>query len=227
MKHHHLWLLVLLIPACGEPAGDDDDTAVVDDDDDTAVVDDDDDDTATNEIANDWGFTMRLPRSHELDCGSGDIVEFTDSDWLCSWGWEGEQGMAYVQTTPVDCYGETFDTLAVYAGGRAELALGDEVVALTDAAYDWGGNHHNDELSFAYEGRRYRYYHSSFGWGWRSCNPMDCVVVSDLADNSLIQDGCTCDRELPVVCHQVGADGHWDALVDTFAVCDGDSACGG
>lgn len=54
---------------------------------------------------------------------------------------------------------------------------------------------------------------------------MDCLQVYD-ADDNLVEDGCTCDRTLPMVCVAVQTDGTWAALEDSFATCPGDDLCG-
>jgi hypothetical protein len=99
------------------------------------------------------------------------------------------------------------------------------VSAVANLDYNWGGNHHNDSLEFDFGGRHFRGYHSSFGWGWRQCRPMDCLVVTTMTGDP-VEDGCTCDRTVPLVCVQVLPDGTWPALVDTFEVCPGDETCG-
>ncbi|MBN1771321.1 MAG: hypothetical protein JXB32_08680 [Deltaproteobacteria bacterium] len=106
-----------------------------------------------------------------------------------------------------------------------QVAAGGEVVPLAEATYDHGGNHHNDSLLFSHGGRSFQAYHSSFGFGWRCCQPMDCLQLLDAA-GTVLEDGCTCDRSIPAVCVQVRPDGTWTALVDTFAVCAGDNDCG-
>ncbi|HPA58115.1 MAG TPA: hypothetical protein PLT70_11890, partial [bacterium] len=92
------------------------------------------------------------------------------------------------------------------------------VSEITGANYDWGGNHHNDFLEFSYSGKKFKIYHSSFGYGWRSCQNMDCMQVGD----PVTEDGCTKERTLPSVCQEVSADGTVGSFEDTFEPCAGD-----
>jgi hypothetical protein len=91
------------------------------------------------------------------------------------------------------------------------------VTPLADVAYDAGGNHRNDYFSFTLEGVRYMYNHSSFGFGFRVCQPVDCIVRE--ADG-VVTDGCQPERTLPEACIAVSAP--LPELVDNFAVCAGD-----
>ena len=47
------------------------------------------------------------------------------------------------------------------------------------------------------------------------------------AGDTLVEDGCTCDRTLPISCSLMAADGTWGPLEDDFAGCNGDDTCGG
>jgi hypothetical protein len=89
-------------------------------------------------------------------------------------------------------------------------------------SYDWGGNHHNDAIEFDAAGKHWRAYHSSFGFGWRQCQPMDCLQQTQGVGGTVIEDGCTKERTLPAVCRPIKADGSYDALVDSFKPCLGD-----
>ena len=126
------------------------------------------------------------------------------------------QGYIYVQTTPIDINQFCTPILSVV---KAEISIDGQVEPLQNASYDYGGNHANDFLNFDYGGKSYEYYHSSFGWGFRSCQPMDCMRVDD---GQHVEDGCTMDRTLPVICVAIEADGSHADLVDTFAPCPGD-----
>ena len=106
----------------------------------------------------------------------------------------------------------------------AQIMIDGNIEPLPGAAYDYGGNHNNDLVEFTYEGKTYRYHHSSFGFGWRSCQPMDCAQITE---GDVMDDGCTCDRTHPIVSSPIQQDGTYDPLdVDNFAVCLGDSTCG-
>jgi len=173
-----------------------------------------------------WGFDIRLPRERVLDCaGFGGTVPYGDADWLCSFTWEDVETVVYLQATPVSCTPAGMSVVPAY-DVRGFVSRGGAVVPVEHAVYDWGGNHHNDWFEFDLEELHYRGYHSSFGFGWRCCQPIDCLILTTRAGVP-VQDGCTCDRTIPVACVQVAPDGTWPPLVDRFAVCPGDSTCGG
>ncbi|MBI2372805.1 MAG: hypothetical protein HYV07_02280 [Deltaproteobacteria bacterium] len=97
------------------------------------------------------------------------------------------------------------------------------VVSPTQATYSWGGNHHNESLVVDVPGYQVRYDHSSFGFGFRQCQPMDCIVVHEPGPGSELSNGCERDRAVPAICKRVKPDGTIDAWVDTFARCAGDT----
>jgi hypothetical protein len=111
----------------------------------------------------------------------------------------------------------------VYSVELAQISFNGAVSPLQGAKYDYGGGHHNDSLSFDYSGKSQRYYHSSFGFGFRSCQPMDCRNVYALGTTTLEMEGCAKDRSLPEVCVSIEPDGTHDALDDAFMKCQGDS----
>jgi hypothetical protein len=80
----------------------------------------------------------------------------------------------------------------------------------------------NDYLTFDYQGATYKYYHSSIGFGYRKCQPMNCINIYVLGSTTLQSEGCASARTLPQVCVQIKADGTHAPLVDTFAKCPGD-----
>jgi len=174
-------------------------------------------------VANQWGFPMRRPANHQLACDSEfvDKLDAMDADWLCTFAQGGVTATVYTASTPTECV-VTLGGYPAFGSNSGWLARDGEALApLTEVEYDWGGNHHNDSVNFTWNGKSYRYYHSSFGFGFRSCHAMDCLQVRD-ASGTLIEDGCTTDRTLPIVCQPIAADGTWQALVDQFQRCNGD-----
>jgi hypothetical protein len=171
-------------------------------------------------------FDVRVPAEHQVTCSQypegmqPEPQDYSDVDWLCTFAYGGASGVLYLQATPTDCRLD-MQTVAIYTS-EAWLALDGLVHAPGAPVYDWGGNHRNDFLTFDFQGHHFRYYHSSLGYGWRKCQPMDCMQVYDASGVTLQEDGCTKERTLPVTCVQVKADGTWPALVDTFAPCPGD-----
>jgi hypothetical protein len=97
------------------------------------------------------------------------------------------------------------------------------VTALQNAKYDYGGGHHNDALSFDRDGATQSYYHSSFGFGFRRCQEMDCRNVYAFGTTTLQTEGCTSARSLPEVCVSIDPDGTHAPLVDKFMKCAGDA----
>ena len=189
---------------------------------DTAVADTSED---TGEPPADFGFTLRVPQLHEIMCsmfGSPqEPQDELDVDHICTFAYGGEQGHIYVQATAVDCNSQGFP-FPIYDVVGAWFSKAGKVTELDNPAYDYGGNHNNDFITVDRDGKRYKYYHSSFGWGFRKCQPMDCVQVYDAKTDALIEDGCTMDRTIPVICVMVDDQGAYPDLVDTFAPCDGD-----
>jgi hypothetical protein len=111
----------------------------------------------------------------------------------------------------------------VYTASLAQISIGGVVTALANAKYDYGAGHHNDSLQFDYQGKTYKYYHSSFGFGWRQCQPMDCINTYALGSTTPETEGCAPARTAPEICVPIKADGTHDALVDTFKKCPGDA----
>lgn len=169
-------------------------------------------------------FEIRIPGSHQVECpsfgGGTELVDQADADHLCTFAHGDTFGQVYVQASASGCEGAGFPS-PVFEVVGAWISIDGKISALNSAAYDWGGNHHNDFLDFSWDGKSYRYYHSSFGWGWRACQPMDCMQVLGAGD-TIVEDGCTKDRTLPVTCVLIGSDGSVPPLTDTFEPCAGD-----
>ncbi|MBN1653433.1 MAG: hypothetical protein JXA30_06620 [Deltaproteobacteria bacterium] len=169
-----------------------------------------------------FGFNYRLPQTHSLICAGGvgdpNPQEFLDVDWLCTFDYDGLNGHLYLQSTPISCT-RTMSAVPEFETYNAQLSIDEQIVPLQNAQYVWGGNHHNDSLAFDHNGKSYDYNHSSFGYGWRACRNMDCMRVDDGVS---LDDGCTVDRTLPVVCVQIQPDGTHEPIIDTFEPCLGD-----
>jgi hypothetical protein len=179
---------------------------------------------AQGEVA-DFGFDVRVPGVHHVECPDGPMgsvsLDQADMDWLCTFEGDHQSGHVYVQSNATGC--QVFmGPVPLFTSPGAWISMFGQVSKLTGAGYDWGGNHHNDSLEFNHGGRHYRYYHSSFGYGWRACQDMDCAQVYGADGVTLIEDGCTPERTRPIVCKPIKADGSYDPLVDQFAKCPGD-----
>jgi len=180
-------------------------------------------DSGASEIANDFGFSMRKPRERSVPCSAGDF-KLTDVDWICTFNDGAVSGHVYIPSSPTGCASSGMGNNPTFTTGPAEIEVGGKRQALAVASYDWGGNHHNDLLEFAYGGKYYQYYHSSFGWGWRQCQPVDCMMIYQSKGGALVKDGCTSGRTLPIVCRLVeeGTSYGVSDFKDTFQKCPGD-----
>jgi hypothetical protein len=173
-----------------------------------------------------YGFSIRVPQYRTVSCqtemGTTESAQELEVDLLCTFVYAGESGHIYLRSKPAGCK-FLMGPVVTFELESAQLALGDDIIALENAVYDRGGNHMNDSFEFDYQQQHFKYYHSSFGFGFRACQPMDCIqVFNSSADDDPVQDGCTAERTLPVVCIEVQEDGSFDELEDSFAPCPGD-----
>ena len=184
-------------------------------------------DTTANDTSNvdvpcdtsDLGFFVRVPQTRTVTCGDGTTADAPDVDLVCQLPWDGKTYYVYVQSHPTACF-EMMMTPTFDVDG-AWMSV-DGTVTEADATYDWGGNHHNDQLQITYAEMIFQLYHSSFGFGWRSCARPDCLILNDL-NLTIVQDGCSPTRTLPVICVSVNADGSLpefvDPLIDNVEMC--------
>ena len=195
--------LTLLVSGCGIPEG-------IPDVWDSGVISPDDANVGIDVVAS--GFDIRIPGKHDF----GGTTQVSDVDYICSVSYGDLQGFVYVQATPISC--DTFGFCEFETAGAWVFSAGEPVSV--EAVYDFGGHHHNDWIRLKFGEYTYKFYHSSFGFGWRSCQEPDCLVVE--TDDAVVQDGCEPDRNLPVVCRLIKADGTFDPLDDNFEFCPGD-----
>lgn len=179
-------------------------------------------------VVHELGFEIRTPRAHTMDCAYnrdptnpllGDVPE---TDWLCTFKHAGVSGHVYVQSTPVACH-YMMGVLTGEYESRGWLELDGTVSELSNVDYTWGGVHHVDSLSFELNNRKYTYGHSTMMYG-RPCQLVDCISVSTL-DGTLIENGCTEERTLPVTCVPIAADGTHRDLTDHYVTCDHATLC--
>lgn len=249
MRLSSIWTVALLLAACGnsEPAATSPSDAVADSGADStgdakadsqadAAVDSSADassaaDTAVADVdpSKDFGFALRKPASVKLSCAGMPPpipaeLATAQMDWLCSLPAKalGEPAYLYAQFNPDKCESSGMSANPSFKLAGAWLSQGGKVTQLSAASYDWGGNHHNDAIEFDAGAKHWRAYHSSFGFGWRQCQPMDCLQQTQGVGGTVIEDGCTKERTLPAVCRPIEADGSYDALIDSFKPCLGD-----
>ena len=157
-----------------------------------------------------YGFSFRAPGEKNLD-------------WLCTFHEGDEPGYVYVRLLETGKQSSGLSMVPVYSVQLAQISIGGTVSNLEGVEYEYGGGHHNDALAFDYAGKTQRYYHSSFGFGFRKCQNMDCRDVYGLGTTTLDTEGCGSDRKLPEVCVSFAPDGTHDALTDKFTKCAGDT----
>lgn len=169
--------------------------------------------------ADDLGFQIRKPQTqYSVDCSTGGGPGlFDDRDHVCTFNYGEWDGYIYFQATATDCF-MLMGPSPAYSVVGAWISLGGTVAPLDNPTYDIGGNHQNDFFEFDFGGKHFKYYHSTFGMGWRACQPMDCIQI--LASEDVVEDGCVPkERSLPAICVPVESDGTYAELVDTFAPC--------
>ena len=167
-------------------------------------------------------FKVRTPNQESYVCESpmGTTETIADHDVICTFKHGKAEGFVYMQGTPNSCSG-FMQMFPVVDNPKIQLYVNGAEAKVSKATYDWGGNHHVDEISFVYDGKKYAYNHSSMGFGWRPCQEMDCIKVYS-ADGELVEDGCGLDRTIPIVCNVVDKDGKFGSFEDQFQVCEGD-----
>ena len=157
-----------------------------------------------------FGFTYRVPGDKNLD-------------WLCTFNDGAGSGHVYVRLLQTGMSSAGLAMVPVYSTELAQISIDGQVSELSGATYDYGGGHHNDALSFDHSGKSHRYYHSSFGFGFRSCQNMDCRNVHALGTTMIETEGCASDRALPELCVSFETDGTHEPLVAQFTKCAGDT----
>lgn len=157
-------------------------------------------------------------------------IDFNQQDWICTFKYGNLDGFVYVQGSPTSCRSVGMGVNPEISVDTSVLYVNGKYATPKNLSYEWGGNHHNDKFRFTYDGKVYEYFHSSYGFGGRSCQEMDCMRVFESDGTTLIEDGCkTFDedlsavRSLPVVCRFASVDdGSFGDFTDTFELCNGD-----
>jgi hypothetical protein len=173
-------------------------------------------------------FEIRKPKGHVLPCevswgGEGEFMRDTLSqhDVICTYDYNGEKGFLYVQLTPISCSGGMSITPGSYNVDKAEFYINGKFADVSNVKYEWGGNHHVENLNFTYNGNVFRYAQSTMGWGGRPCQSMDCLKVFESDGKTYIENGCN-ERSLPIVCRTVNGKGEVADFTDNYKVCEGD-----
>lgn len=180
-------------------------------------------------------FRIRVPQENVLTCTDDDMgmeETFDHIDHLCAFEYESKEIQLYLQAEPTYCNGIWS---ATYEVSGAWIKIGGEVKS-TEAAYDIGGNHRNDTISFKMGGNTFHIWHSSIGFGWRVCSPPDCLVVCDegvecdndgafglvgegpgIAENGCLRASGSGPPPASVICVRVGYDGSVPDLHDPWS----------
>jgi len=156
-----------------------------------------------------FGFTFRAPGEKNLD-------------WLCTFHEDSKLAHVYVRLLETGMQSAGIATVPVYSVQLAQISIDSKVSTLEGVEYEYGGGHNNDALSFDYAGKTQRYYHSSFGFGFRKCQNMDCRDIYELGSTTLETEGCGSDRTLPEVCVSFQPDGTYEPFTE-FMKCAGDT----
>lgn len=172
-------------------------------------------------------FEIRKPQAGVLPCEipwGGDEVQrdtLSQHDVICTYDYNGEKGFLYVQLTPNSCAGGMSITPGSYNVDKAEFYINGKFADVSNVKYEWGGNHHVENLNFTYNGNVFRYAQSTMGWGGRPCQSMDCLKVFESDGKTYIENGCN-ERSLPIVCRTVNGKGEVADFTDNYKVCEGD-----
>ena len=172
-------------------------------------------------------FEIRKPQAGVLPCEipwGGDEVQrdtLSQHDVICTYDYNGEKGFLYVQLTPNSCAGGMSITPGSYNVDKAEFYINGKFADVSNVEYEWGGNHHVENLNFTYNGNVFRYAQSTMGWGGRPCQSMDCLKVFESDGKTYIENGCN-ERSLPIVCRTVNGKGEVADFTDNYKVCEGD-----
>ena len=172
-------------------------------------------------------FELRVPKRDAYTCEEkgdwGDRVfreTYSQSDFVCTYDYDGEKGFLYVQLSPISCsFG--LSLTPNYDVDKAELYVNGKFVDISDVKYEWGGNHHVQKLWFTYKGKVFRYGQSSLGFGGRPCQGMDCLNVFESDRKTYVVNGCDEQRSIPIVCNGVNAENQNFDFTDNFKVCEG------
>jgi succinate dehydrogenase / fumarate reductase iron-sulfur subunit len=183
-------------------------------------------------IADERGFTLRVPQVRQVPCESraggcdAPTVAARDADLVCTLvdGARNQYLYAQVHVDRIDGVTNFFPQ-PVYVTDGVWISDGTRVISSGHAAtYDYGGGHNNDSLTVDLGDVVYKYYHSSFGFGFRRCQEMDCLQSYAPGAATPTVDGCTRERTRPIVCVRVTDTGTVPPMRDTFMRCAGDGS---
>lgn len=173
-------------------------------------------------------FEIRKPQAGVLPCEipwGGDEVQrdtLSQHDVICTYDYNGEKGFLYIQLTPNSCAGGMSITPGSYNVDKAEFYINGKFADVSNVKYEWGGNHHVENMQFVYKGNIFRYAQSTMGWGGRPCQNMDCLKVFESDGKTYVENGCN-ERSLPIVCRNVNGNGEIVSdFKDTYKICEGD-----
>jgi hypothetical protein len=174
-------------------------------------------------------FPLRVPGTNTVTCSAGEPYtgDFIEVDHVCRIDNAHFQGDIYLQANPTDCLNAM--SLVPTEFSVTAFAKVGGVVSQISGTYDWGGNHHVDQIQFAVGGETFVIWHSSVAPGFHPCAPPDCMLTCPTG-----AEFTTCDRyggftvdgcervlhggppPLPVLCARVNADGSVPPLLNPW-----------
>ncbi|MBN1944508.1 MAG: hypothetical protein JW797_02480 [Bradymonadales bacterium] len=176
-------------------------------------------------------FTIRVPQERTVMCTYPEEdpqeTAFYDQDLLCRFEYECTWFDLYLQATPTGCVSTGFPYPSFDEPGAvsAWIRVAGQISPI-EATYDYGGNHHNEWLTFTLDDQRFRIAHSSIGCGGRACAPPDCLQLCAStgpceANADVVVNGCARETgsgppPLPVICVTINADGSVPPLLDPW-----------
>ena len=170
-------------------------------------------------------FETRIPNQKAIHCKDVGAytsfeIDVAESDLICSFKYNGEEGFVYVQSNPTKCIGSNLNPH--YEIHKAEFYVNGSMKEISDVRYYGGGDHGIYGIEFTYNGKMFKYGYSTMGMGGRPCQDVDCMQVYETDGKTVVEDGCTEERTLPIVCRPADEDGDFGSFEDTYHVCRND-----
>ena len=170
-------------------------------------------------------FNTRVPNQKAIHCKVEEAYtsfekDVAESDLICSFKYNGEEGFVYVQSNPTKCVGSNLNPH--YEVHKAEFYVNGSMKEISDVRYYGGGGHGIYGIEFTYNGKVFKYDYSTMGMGGRPCQDVDCMQVYETDEKTVVEDGCTEERTLPIVCRPADENGNFGSFEDTYHVCKND-----
>ena len=170
-------------------------------------------------------FETRIPNQKAIHCKIEESYtsfekDVAERDLICSFKYNDEEGFVYVQSNPTKCIGSNLNPH--YEVHKAEFYVNGSMKEISNVRYYGGGDHGIYGIDFTYNGKVFKYGYSTMGMGGRPCQNVDCMQVYEADGKTVVEDGCTEERTLPIVCRPADEDGDFGSFEDTYHVCKND-----